>query len=256
MQIGFLRRRRRVVLPHSKMNSTPFRILCASVFLSGAAAAKAQGDLGLFTGQGDVGTVSRPGTGVLDPARGTYTVGASGANMWFKEDAMHYVWKKASGDISIAADVEFAGTSAQPHRKACLVIRQSLEPGSPYVDVAKHGDGLTSLQFREAQEGVTKEIQSNLAAPKRVRLDKIGDTVYLSVAREGEEPHPSGAFFRLRLSDPFYVGLAVSAHDDKAFETAVFSHVEVGAASPAAAVPQAGLKIITLPSGDQRVSDR
>ena len=49
--------------------------------------------------------------------------------------------------------------------------------------------------------------------------------------------------------------LAVSAHDDKAFETAVFSGVELGAASPAAAVPQPGLKVITLPSGDQRVAD-
>lgn len=238
------------------MNLIPFRILCASALLSGLAAARAEGDLGIFADQGDVGTVSRPGTGAFDPAHGTYTVGASGANMWFKQDAMHYVWKRVSGDISIAADVEFAGTSAQPHRKACLVIRQNLDPGSPYVDVAKHGDGLTSLQFREAQEGVTKEIQSNLAAPKRVRLDKIGDTVYLSVARDAEEPHPSGAFFKLHLADPFYVGLAVSAHDDKAFETAVFSRVELGAASPAASVPQAGLKIITLPSGDQRVSER
>jgi hypothetical protein len=176
--------------------------------------------------------------------------------MWFKEDAMHFVWKKVSGDISIAADIDFVGASAQPHRKACLVIRQNLEPGSPYVDVARHGDGLTSLQFREEPEGVTKEIQSNVAAPRRVRLDKIGDTVYLSVAREGEEPHPSGASFKLHVADPFYVGLAVSAHDDKAFETAVFSRVELGAASAAAAVPQAGLKIITLPSGDQRVSER
>jgi TolB protein len=161
-----------------------------------------------------------------------------------------------SGDISIAADIEFAGASAQAHRKACLVIRQNLDPGSAYVDVAKHGDGLTSLQFRETQGGTTKEIQSNVAAPRRVRLDKIGDAVYLSVASGGEEPHPSGASFTLHLADPFYVGLAVSAHDDKAFETAVFSRVELGAASPRAAAPQPGLRIITLPSGDQRVADR
>jgi hypothetical protein len=49
--------------------------------------------------------------------------------------------------------------------------------------------------------------------------------------------------------------MAVCAHDDNAFETAVFSNVEIGNASPAAAAPQPGLKIITLPSGDRRVTD-
>jgi hypothetical protein len=213
-------------------------------------------ELGAFSGQTDVGTVSRAGTATFDAARGTYTIGASGANMWFTEDAMHFVWKKVAGDGSISADIAFVGTSTQPHRKACLVIRQNLDPGSAYVDVAVHGDGLTSLQFRDTEGAPTKEIQSNVASPQRVRLDKIGDTVYLSVARAGEEPHPSGCSFQLHLNNPFYVGLAVSAHDNAAFETAVFSKVEIGRASPAAAVAQDGLKIITLPSGDRRVSDR
>ena len=152
--------------------------------------------------------------------------------------------------------ISFVGSSAQAHRKACLVIRQDLSPGSAYVDVAVHGDGLTSLQFRQEKDGVTAEIQSNVVAPKRVRLDKIGDVIYLSVAGEDGVLRPSGASFKLHLGDPFYVGLAVSAHDDKAFETAVFSKVELGDASAGAAVPQPGLKVITLPSGDRRVSAR
>jgi len=214
------------------------------------------GELGVFSGQSDVGKVSRPGTTFFDAAHGTYTVGSSGANMWFAEDAMHFVWKKVSGDGSIAGDIGFVGASTQPHRKACLVVRQNLDPGSAYVDVAVHGDGLTSLQFRDAEGAATKEIQSNVASPRRVRLDKIGDTVYLSVAKAGEEPHPSGCLFQLHLNSPFYVGLAVSAHDNTAFETAVFSNVEVGRASAAAAAPQPALTIITLPSGDRRVSER
>jgi TolB protein len=240
------------------MNPSPVRLLCASIIISACAMAQPPAPaagLGLFPGQTDVGTVSRPGTASFDAAKDAYTVGASGANMWFTADAMNYVWRKVSGDGSIAADISFVGTSTQGHRKACLVIRQNLEPGSPYVDVAVHGDGLTSLQFRDAEGGTTKEIQSMLASPQRVRLDKIGDMVYLSVARAGEEPHPSGCLFQLHLTNPFYIGLAVSAHDNAAFETAVFTKVEIGPPSPAAAVPQDGLKIITLPSGDRRVSD-
>ena len=204
----------------------------------------------------DVGSVSRPGTGSFDAASGSYAIGSSGANMWFKADAMHFVSIQASGDAAIAADIVFVGASSQPHRKACLVIRQDLSPGSAYVDVAVHGDGLASLQYREERDGVTREIQSNVASPTRVRLDKIGDWVYLSVAGADGILRPSGASFKLRFANPFFVGLAVSAHDAAAFETAQFSKVELGRASPAAAAPQPGLRIITLPSGDRRVTDQ
>ncbi len=236
------------------MNTTPRSLISALAFLSACALAQA-GELGVFTGQADVGSVSRPGTASYDAGRDAYTIASSGANMWFAEDDMHFVWKKVSGDLSIAGDIAFIGTSAQPHRKGALMIRQNLDPGSAMVDVSVHGDGLTSLQFRDAQGGATKEIQSMTAKPTRVRLDKMGDDIFLSVAAAGEQPRPSGASFRLHFSEPFYVGLAVSAHDNAAFETAVFTRVEVGSASPAAAVPQPGLRIITLPSGDRRVTD-
>jgi hypothetical protein len=237
------------------MNSTPLRTLAACLFLSALPAALAEGNLGLFTDHGDVGTTSKPGTVVFDPAAGTYTIGAAGANMWAGADAMQFLWKKKSGDFSVAADIAFVGTSTQAHRKACLVVRQNLDPGSPYVDVAYHGSGLTSIQFRDAAGGLTKEIECMIDSPSRVRLDRIGDDIYLSVGYAGGKPAPSGASFKLHMSDPVYVGLAVCAHDDNAFETAVFSHVEIGSASSDAAVPQPGLHIITLPSGDKRVTD-
>jgi TolB protein len=237
------------------MNSTSIQLFCAVLLLAGPATARADATLGLFTDHGDVGLCAKPGRVTYDAAAGTYTVGASGANMWFKTDAMQFVWKKVRGDISIAADIAFVGTSTQAHRKACLVIRQDLNDGSAYVDVALHGDGLTSLQFRSATGGITKEIQSMTATPSRVRLDKIGDTVYLSVASGSEEPHPSGASLHFHANDPFYIGLAVSAHDNDAYETAVFSNVKIGSASKMAAVDQPKLHIITLPSGDQRVTD-
>jgi hypothetical protein len=238
------------------MKPTPIAPLVLATVLSACAALTGPGGPGIFSGQSDVGRLSRPGTAAYDAARDAYTVGSSGANMWFAEDDMHFVWRKVTGDVSIAAGVAFLGESKQAHRKACLMIRQSLDPGSPMVDVAVHGDGLTSLQFRAAQGAATAEIQSMTAKPEAVRLDKIGDDVFLSVAGQGEALHPSGASFRLHFNGPFYVGLAVSAHDNAAFETAVFSGVEVGAASAAAALPQPGLRIITLPSGDRRVTDR
>ena len=85
--------------------------------------------------------------------------------MWFTNDAFHFVWKEMSGDFMLTADVKFIGTGGNPHRKACLLIRQSLKPGSVYADVALHGSGLTSLQYRDTPDGLTHEIQSNISAP-------------------------------------------------------------------------------------------
>ena len=105
--------------------------------------------LGIFEGNGDVGTVLHAGSAEYDQQTKTYTVTGSGENMWFGNDAFQFVWKKVSGDVTITADVSLVGTGGDNHRKAVLMIRQSLDADAPYADAALHGDGLTSLQFRD-----------------------------------------------------------------------------------------------------------
>ena len=68
------------------------------------------------------------------------------------------------------------------------MIRQSLDAGSAYADVALHGGGLTSLQYRDAKGAATHEIQSNLSAPHRLRIEKRGDFIYLFLASSAGEP--------------------------------------------------------------------
>ena len=189
---------------------------------------------GIFTADTDIGTPHHAGSVQYDAAQQTYTVGGGGVNMWFTNDACHFVWKKVSGDVTLAADINFIGTSVEPHRKACLMVRQSLDADSPYADAVLHGNGLTALQCRDAKGALTREVQSNVNGPRRLRVEKRGKYVSMSIAGDGEALHPAGGSFRLELEEPFYVGLAVSAHNDKAFETAVFSKVELVETAPAA----------------------
>ncbi len=147
--------------------------------------------------------------------------------MWFTNDAFHSVWKKVSGDVSLAADISFPASGGNAHRKACLLIRQSLDPASAYADAALHGNGLTSLQYREARNTRTYEIQSNVSGPKRLRIEKRGNYVSMSIAAEGEELRPAGGSFRLTFDEPFYVALGVCAHDNSALEQAVFANVKL-----------------------------
>lgn len=216
-------------------------------------------DLGLFEGQGDVGKTSRAGAVAFDAANGAYRVAGGGENMWFTNDAFHFVWTRRSGDFALNAAVEWLGTGGNAHRKACLMIRQSLDAGSPYVDVAVHGDGLTSLQYRETPGGTTREIQANVSRPARVGLTRQGETCYLTLPAAGDPPgsplSPSGSFIRLRFADPVYVGLGVCAHDDKALEEARFSQVELARREARAGVKpvlHCALETVPIASKDRR----
>src|SRR5262245_52874515 len=56
--------------------------------------------LGLFEGQSDIGGPRRAGSARFDESSRGYAVSGGGANMWFTNDAFHYVWTKVSGDVS------------------------------------------------------------------------------------------------------------------------------------------------------------
>ncbi len=215
----------------------------------------ADGPVGVFEGHGDIGQVPHAGSAAFDPAGRFYTVTGGGENMWAAKDAFHFAWTKAAGDLAVTADIAFAGAGKDPHRKACLMIRQSLDADAAYVDVALHGDGLTSLQFRDARGAATHEVQANVSAPQRLRLVKRGKYALMYLGAKGEEPRFSGAAVRLPFDGPFYVGVGVCAHDKDATETAVFSSLEVDRTPPAArkTVLYSTLETQVLASTDRRV---
>ncbi len=202
-------------------------ILSGGLFLQTGQAPSQENKLGLFEKNGDIGLVKIPGSVEYDDAKKTYTIAGGGENMWAASDAFHFVWRRMSSDLSLAADIQILGAGGNTHRKAVLIIRQSLDADSAYADAALHGDGLTSLQYREAQGGPTREIQSNVKAPRRLQIRKRGDYVFMSIAREGEALQSAGGSFRLKLTAPFYVGLGVCAHDNNVIEKAMFSNVEL-----------------------------
>ena len=89
-----------------------------------------------------------------------------------------------------------------------------------------HGSGLISLQYRDVQDGPTHQIVSDLTAARaRIRLEREGDYVFFSVGEPGGELHHAGGSYRIAFQAPYYVGLAVSAHNDDLAETATFSNV-------------------------------
>ncbi len=192
------------------------------------------GTLGEFSNSGDVGAPAIKGSAAFDASSGEYRITGSGANMWGKQDQFQYVWREMSGGFSVAATLHFLGQGAD-HRKAGIVVRQSLDSDSAYADVIIHGNGMPGLQWRSRQGEDTNAFDLPFDGPGtfQIKLVRNGVRIYMYLAKDGgalkEIAHTEVSF-----RDPILVGLAVCSHQADKSETAVFSKVSVEAQSPAA----------------------
>ena len=256
----FINEGRRILTIKRNLNNISMKHLkiLSVVFISilALASCKSEADLGIFEGNGDIGNVGYAGTVEFNPSDSSYAVSGGRTNMWFDSDQLHYVWKKVSGDICITADIEWIGEGVDPHRKACLIIRQDLDTASVYVDAAVHGDGLTSIQYRAEKGDITREVQANISSPDRVRIEKRGEYYSMSAASIDEPLKYTGGTFKLDMQEPFYIGLGVSAHNNDAIETAIFSNVRITVPEPkpdSVMKIQSTLETISIASFDRRV---
>jgi hypothetical protein len=233
------------------MKGLPLALLCVCVLGPDPA-----GDepLGLFESASDVGQVASKGSAAFDESRHEYRITGGGANIWGARDAFQFVWRKAAGDLTLDARVEWVGAGKQPHRKAGWMVRQDLEADAPYADAVVHGDGLISLQYRRTRGGPTAEVKSALKAPAMIRLERTGDLFTLFVAAESarrEPPLPVGSI-TVTLSDPVYTGLVVCSHDATNTETAVLSRVATREEQPRTAaqrVRESSLETVAIETG-------
>src|SRR5438270_6219436 len=138
-----------------------------------AASACAQtGKLGVFTRSGDVGGPAMKGSTAFDAAKGQYRITGAGANIWAKEDQFQYVWREMSGNIAVTATMQLLGEGAA-HRKAGIMLRQTLDTDSPYIDIVIHGNGMPGVQWRNTKGDVTNAFDFPFDGPASFRLKLV-----------------------------------------------------------------------------------
>lgn len=214
--------------------------------------------LGEFEAAADIGKITLPGSAEFLPSTQQYRLTGSGANLWGKEDAFHFLYKKLSGDLSFTMDVAWPAAGREPHRKACALVRATLDADAPYVDVAVHGDGLIELQYRKTPGAETFGIRTPILAPATVKLERDGDVFTVSASKNGGPFQPVGAL-SLALPDSVYVGLGVSAHNAKNSETALISHVTLThrvALPTEKRVRETSLETLVVATGERRLIHR
>lgn len=187
--------------------------------------------LGLFQGQSDIGAPVVPGSASYDASTKQYTINSAGYNIWYSRDEFRYLWKKTSGDVSLAADVTFPDPKGYGDRKAVLVIRQNLDDDSKEAMVGEHGAGMIHLAQRSERGASMKDMQfrfgGTLAGVKarRIGIEKRGDAIALFISLEGEPMHQFGPPINLHFDRPFYVGVGFCSHLPDKSDTVVLSSV-------------------------------
>jgi len=198
--------------------------------------------IGIFEGQSDIGSAVVPGSASYDASTKQYTINSAGYNVWYTRDEFRFLWKKMSGDISLAADISYPDPNGYGDRKAVLVIRQDLEDDSKEALVALHSLGMIHLAERPEKNVRVKDIEYRIGSrggrpggsspdslvgivAKRIGIEKRGDSFSLFVSVDGEPIHQFGAPINLHIDGPFYVGIGFCSHLPDKSDTAVLSNV-------------------------------
>ncbi|MDQ8179070.1 hypothetical protein [Pelagicoccus sp. SDUM812005] len=212
--------------------------------------------VGDFTHAADVGQPRLAGSASYDPSRQAYTLSGAGINMWAEQDQFQFAYREIEGDFIIRATVRFEGDGVDPHRKIGIIARNTLDDASPYADACVHGDGLTSLQFRRNQGGITEQVEMDLSAPTEIELQREGDRFTFSAARFGDVFQSVSQ--QLDLNDTVLAGLFICSHNPEVVETAHFTNVRIVLPAPADFRPYqdyigSHLEIMEVASGERKV---
>ncbi|GAI81884.1 unnamed protein product, partial [marine sediment metagenome] len=171
------------------------------------------------------------GSFVEGPA-GTYTMTASGADIWtvnsVEADEFHFAYKMLTGAGSIVARVDSI-QNTNDWAKAGVMIRETLDPGSAHAYMVVTPTQGVSFQRRPGMGATSTSDNSttgNETAPHWVKIDRnISGSFTASHSTNGSTWETLGTPLNIQMSANVYIGLALTSHDTALTCEAVFSNV-------------------------------
>lgn len=180
----------------------------------------------------DIGAVGVAGS--LLETDGTFTVRASGADIWGAADEFHFVYRPLKGDGSITARV-VSLTRTHVWAKAGVMVRSSLAANAAHATMVVSAGSGAAFQFRAAGGGTSASAgaEGAAAAPYWVRVEraasvlrgyKSSDGISWTLATQRSIP----------MGSDVYVGLVATSHLDGTRTSAVFDNVSLVPGAPSA----------------------
>lgn len=160
---------------------------------------------------------------------GSYTIQASGSDIWGTSDKFGYAYVPVSGDCEITARV--AGlTNTNGWAKAGVMIRESLNADSRHAfALVSYSEGV-AFQRRTATGGGSSNTGGSGSAPYWVRLNRSGDTLTAYVSSNGTSWTQLNSL-TISMNTNVYAGLAVTSHNNSQLTTSVVDNVTVTGSS-------------------------
>jgi Concanavalin A-like lectin/glucanases superfamily len=166
---------------------------------------------------------------------GTYTMTATGADIWNQADEFHFAYKMLTGVGSIEAEV-LSVDNTNAWAKAGVMIRETLDAGSKFAAVYITPANGCRFQARmdtdiaaTSDTGVVTTEQTAITAPYRVKLERdVAGNFRGYYSSDGTTWTPmSWNPQSILMGSNVYIGLALTAHNANATCTAKFSNVKI-----------------------------
>ncbi len=209
-------------------------VLVVMVFLFGTVSSFAQ--VGIFDDNVDIGDVGAPGSS--DFRNSEYELSGSGAGIGDATDNFHFLYKEMSGPFILSSawvDVNPYESGSQ-EVKAALMVRDSLDTGAVHFDMFVRNDGQVDTEWRETTDGpldrtsnyhwrhelIPFEVQDG------IQIVRLGNTLMsYYIDYETGQPVLHETRQMENLSDPVYVGLAVTSNEWDHLSFGYFSNVKL-----------------------------
>jgi hypothetical protein len=173
--------------------------------------------------------------GFTEAPAGTYTMTATGEDIWYDADQFHYAFKVLSGVGSIEAKV-LSVQDTDPWAKAGVMIRETLEPGSKFAAVyitpgngcrfqARMDTGIDAV----SDTSVATDEQMAITAPYWIKLERdfAGNFRGYYSSNGTNWQLMSWGHPNIPMNTDVYVGLVLTSHNIDATCEAKFSNVSI-----------------------------
>ncbi|MEM9446214.1 MAG: malectin domain-containing carbohydrate-binding protein [Verrucomicrobiota bacterium] len=174
----------------------------------------------------DIGNPALSGSTTYDSNSHLFVIHAAGQDIWERSDQFHFLYQPTIDNFSVETGnisglLPYSGV--HPWAKSGVMIRETLDPDSPYVFFCNTGNNGLRIQWRDTKGVLAKDFNWVYG------LDLEGNQLFLKIERVGNifcflVSSNQGGFFddrgvflvaslEVAMTDFVYAGTAVTSHD-------------------------------------------